>query len=567
MNTTQTHDPPPDATTKAYLPPDGVPSRRAIELVARSSPVGESELVPLLRTRLRFLLVIFAVFYTLVFLLVLSYLPFAELIRRADPWVGVVTLVTCFGLAAILSSRLGLTLRQLRGIEFLMVALFVARMLLRGYSLFWWADYLDRVHAWIAAGDDANAREMLNGLAHRLILPSAMFVVTYGVIVPNTWRRCALVVAAFTALTIAEWLVACVARDLPIDYWFPLPTTISFMVLILLAVLSVYGSYRIESSRQEAAEARRLGQYVLRGKIGGGGMGEVYLADHVLLRRPCAIKLIHPARAGDPAMLQRFEREVRATATLTHPNAVQVFDYGHTPDGTFYYVMEYLPGPTLEEMVGRHGPLPPERALHFLRQLCGALREAHAIGLIHRDLKPGNVIVCDRGRVPDVVKLLDFGLVHSASASADDDRLTKIGTVLGTPAFLSPEQAGGEAVDARSDIYSLGAVAYFLITGKPPFAGLPPAKMIAAHLYEHPTPPSALNPGVPADLEAVVLKCLAKASAGRFLDVEELDAALAACHTREPWTAARAAAWWRAEPPPAPGLDGAATRTMPGAPT
>src|SRR5262249_8147993 len=146
-------------------------------------------------------------------------------------------------------------------------------------------------------------------------------------------------------------------------------------------------------------------------KIGGGGMGEVYLADHVLLRRPCAIKLIHPVRAGDPAALQRFEREVRATARLTHPNTVQVVDYGHTPDGTFYYVMEYLPGITLEQLVKQYGPLEPERAVHFLRQLCGALAEAHAIGLIHRDIKPNNVIVCERGGFHDVSKLLDFGLV------------------------------------------------------------------------------------------------------------------------------------------------------------
>ena len=186
-------------------------------------------------------------------------------------------------------------------------------------------------------------------------------------------------------------------------------------------------------------------------------MGEVYLAEHVLLRRPCALKLIRPERAGDPKNLRRFEREVQATATLTHPNTVQVYDYGHTDDGTFYYVMEYLPGLTLEELVKRHGPLPPARAIHFLRQVCGALEEAHAVGLIHRDIKPGNVIVCERGGVHDVAKLLDFGLVLSPVSEADGEKLTQDGAIAGTPAYMSPEQAGGQDdVDARSDIYSLG---------------------------------------------------------------------------------------------------------------
>src|SRR5204862_6493702 len=140
---------------------------------------------------------------------------------------------------------------------------------------------------------------------------------------------------------------------------------------------------------------------------GAGGMGEVYLADHGLLRRPCALKIIRPERVGDPTSLRRFEHEVQVTATLTHPNTIEIFDYGHTADGTFYYVMEYLPGPNLEELVKRNGPLLAERAIHLLRQLCGALTEAHAVGLIHRDIKPGNVIVCERGKVPDVAKLLD----------------------------------------------------------------------------------------------------------------------------------------------------------------
>jgi serine/threonine-protein kinase len=513
-----------------YRPAGGTDGRPVVELVARSAPVGANELVPLLRKRLLFLVIIFAAHYTLVFLLHLCYTPFAQFSRGADPWASLATSVACLGLAAILSSRRGLTLRQLRGVEFLMVVLFAARMFLRGYVVLWQDDHIDRVHAWIAAGEGENARQMLIGLSHRLTGPSALWVVAYGVIVPNTWRRCALVVAVFAFGPIGIWLAACIARGLPPDYWFSLPVVIAFLVLILTAVLSVYGSYRIEASRQEAAAARRLGQYVLREKIGGGGMGEVFRADHLLLRRPCAVKLIRPDRAGDPRNLRRFEREVQATAALTHPNTVQVYDYGHTDDGTFYYVMEYLPGLTLEALVQQAGPLPPARAIHFLRQICGALEEAHARGLIHRDIKPGNVMICERGGIPDVAKLLDFGLVLPPAGDADGDKLTQDGTVTGTPAYLSPEQAGGqEAVDARSDIYSVGALAFFLLTGLPPFAGRKGMKLIAAHLYEVPEPLSRRRPDVPAGLEAVILRCLAKEPDNRFLNVESLDRALAAC--------------------------------------
>jgi len=253
----------------------------------------------------------------------------------------------------------------------------------------------------------------------------------------------------------------------------------------------------------------------------------VYRAEHAFLRRPCAIKLIHPEKAGDPATLERFEREVQATAALTHPNTVQVYDYGRADDGTFYYVMEYLPGVTLEELVKRDGPLEPARAVRLLRQVCGALAEAHAAGLVHRDVKPGNVMVCDRGGRADVAKLLDFGLVLPTEL-AGDDRLTQRGAVAGTPAFMSPEQAGGDdAPGPPADVYAAGAVAYFLLTGRPPFADRAGVKLLAAHLHEVPRSPSELRPGLPADLEAVVLRCLAKAPGDRYPDAAALDVAMA----------------------------------------
>jgi serine/threonine-protein kinase len=536
----------PQSLTAPYRPPDATDGRPAVGVIAGSPQASDHDLVPLLRKRLRFLLVVFALYF-LVILILHFYYYITSFPARIDFWASAATFLACLGLAVILSRLPRMTLRQLRLVEFLLFAVFGGRMLLRGYVLLWHQEHIDRVAGWIAAGGGEAAREMLTGLAYRLTAASAMFVVAYGVIIPNTWRRCALVVAAFTALPIAIWLAACVSRELPTGYWFSFQTVIAFLVVILTAVLSVYGAYRIETSRREAVEARRLGQYVLREKIGAGGMGEVYLADHVLLRRPCAIKLIHPSRAGDPAMLQRFEREVRATARLTHPNTVQVFDYGHTPDGTFYYVMEYLPGITLEQLVRRYGPLPLGRAVHFLRQLSGALAEAHAVGLIHRDIKPGNVIVCERGGHHDVAKLLDFGLVLAQDIGQDGERLTQEGAIAGTPAYVSPEQAAGvEDLDARSDIYSLGCLAYFLLTGQPPFAGRPAMRMLAAHMYEPPASTTTHRPEVSADVERVVLRCLAKDPAERYPSIRDLESALAGCLTPPRWTEEEAASWWRA---------------------
>jgi serine/threonine-protein kinase len=317
--------------------------------------------------------------------------------------------------------------------------------------------------------------------------------------------------------------------------------------LCVAAAVVVFTAYRIEVLRQEAADARRLGQYMLKERLGTGGMGEVYLAEHVLLCRPCAVKLIRPERAADPNELVRFEREVRLTATLTHPNTIQVFDYGRTEDNVFYYVMEYLEGLTLDELVRRHGPLPPERAIYFLRQVCAALQEAHDIGLIHRDVKPGNVTVCERGGEHDVIKLLDFGLVLPLVDAIDGEKkLTQDGSIAGTPDYMSPEQAAGhDTVDGRSDIYSVGALAYYLLIGAPPFVYPSAVRVLAAHLYETALPLTERRPDLPTDLETVVLRCLAKKPDDRFPDARSLEQALLACRTSSPWSAPQAASWWR----------------------
>jgi len=298
-------------------------------------------------------------------------------------------------------------------------------------------------------------------------------------------------------------------------------------------------------SRSKAFEARQLGQYRLIAPLGAGGMGEVYLAEHNMLKRPCAIKLIRSEQAGDPHVLARFEREVRMTARLSHWNTVEIYDYGRTEDGTFFYVMEYLPGLNLEDLLERHGPLPAERVVHLLRQTCQGLREAHAVGLIHRDIKPGNLFAAQRGGLYDVVKLLDFGLVKPV-AEIPSARLTQEGAISGTPLFMSPEQARGLGdVDARSDIYSLGAVAYTLLTGRPPFERKSPMEVMIAHARDDVTPPSQLQPDVPADLERVILRCLAKRPQDRFQDTDSLEQALADCAAADQWTQARAARWWQ----------------------
>ncbi len=273
-------------------------------------------------------------------------------------------------------------------------------------------------------------------------------------------------------------------------------------------------------------------------------MGEVYLAEHVLLKRPCAVKIIRPEQTGDLRTKQRFLREVQAAATLTHPNTIQVFDYGQASDGTLFYAMEYLAGSNLQDLIDRYGPIAPARVIFVLRQLCGALTEAHAIGLIHRDIKPSNVILCSRAGLHDVAKLLDFGLVRMTSVEARDARLTEAGFVFGTPAYMSPEQAAGAAnIDRRSDIYSLGALAFFLLTGEPPFVRASTMGTLAAHL-DDPVGRIRVRAGdIPEDLEKIILRCLAKRPGDRFSEATDVEAALAACRSADDWTQAHAATW------------------------
>ena len=378
-------------------------------------------------------------------------------------------------------------------------------------------------------------------------------IIVYGMFIPNTWRRTAMIVVPMAAVPAAVALTLRFSRP---EFEVIAQRVATFeqvsdhvLMLFIGAVISTYGTHIINSLRVEAFEAKQFGQYRLKESIGQGGMGEVYLAEHQLLKRPCAIKLIRQDKAVDSKALQRFEREVRTTAKLSHPNTIDIYDYGRTEEGVFFYVMEYLPGMDLDELVKRHGPLPPERAIHLLRQVCQALQEAHGIGFVHRDIKPGNIFVAQRGGIYDVVKVLDFGLVKS-TGRLEDAKLTQDDTLAGSPLFISPEQASGEhEPDARSDIYSLGAVAYFLLTGRPPFEGTNPMKVIIAHARDQVLPPSKHSPDIPRDLENIVVRCLAKEPHERYQDVATLNRAFAQCQLTVEWTQSNASQWWQTVEP------------------
>jgi serine/threonine-protein kinase len=363
----------------------------------------------------------------------------------------------------------------------------------------------------------------------------------YGVFIPNSWRRALIVVATLSLAPVLVTLVVMFRRpELGIETG---DTIALALYMTVSGVIAAYGSHRYGSLRREAYDAKSLGAYTLRERLGAGGMGEVYLAEHRLLKRPAAIKLIRPEKAGDLNAIARFEGEVQATAALTHPNTVEIYDYGRTDDGTFYYVMEFLPGLNLQDLVDRYGPMPADRVVHLLSQVSSALREAHRAGLIHRDIKPGNIFACERGGLFDVAKLLDFGLVKSIRPESDP-HLTVDGSVVGSPLYAAPEAMIDDEVDVRGDIYSLGATAYFLLTGRPVFIGSKPMKVILAHQNEPVVPPSQHVPGIPADLEALILKCLQKKRDQRYGSIQQLEQALRECGCSGKWTSELAYEWW-----------------------
>jgi serine/threonine-protein kinase len=313
-----------------------------------------------------------------------------------------------------------------------------------------------------------------------------------------------------------------------------------WLVQVVVATLTTRVIYGL---RQRVREARQLGQYMLEKKLGEGGMGVVYRASHALLRRPTAVKLLVSERAGERA-IQRFEREVRLTARLTHPNTVTIYDYGRTPEGVFYYAMELLDGIDLEELVKLNGPLPPARACHILLQVAGALAEAHSIGLIHRDVKPANIMLCRQIGRADIAKLLDFGLVREVDSG--DKTRSDVRTLTGTPLYMAPESiVNPHTVDGRADLYALAAVGYFLLVGSPVFEARTVVEVCGLHLHAPPVAPSErLGRPLPEGLERVILRGLAKKADDRFSSAEAFARELRLASEGVSWTPEEAQAWW-----------------------
>lgn len=380
----------------------------------------------------------------------------------------------------------------------------------------------------------------------------AAFVLLFSVVVPTPPR----IMLLSTALSVASVPImyavgVALGTNAPLgpgQFFFAL--VFPYLVIIIMSYVGSRVVYRLGA---EVREAREMGSYRLVRRLGEGGMGEVWRAQHRMLARPAAIKLIRPEVLGarDPGsrdlLLRRFEREAQATALMRSAHTMALYDFGVADDGTFYYVMELLDGFDLDQLVRRFGPVPAERAVYFLQQICASLAEAHEAKLIHRDIKPANVYTCRHGREVDFIKVLDFGLVkHGAPKEAGAGELTVDGGPSGTPAFMSPEQAlGEERVDARSDLYAVGCVAYWLLTGTLVFRGTTAVETIVMQVHSKPEPPSRRTElPIPAELEAIVLDCLAKKPGERPQTADELAARLAAVRLKREWTARRAREWW-----------------------
>lgn len=386
----------------------------------------------------------------------------------------------------------------------------------------------------------------------------AVIILLFAPMVPSTPRKT--LVTAFAAASMGP-VAAVIWQALGAD----VPGVRQVLVLsipnYLCAGIAGVIAHIMNRLGGEVRKAREMGSYVLGDLIARGGMGEVWRATHRFLARPAAIKLIKPevlgamTKAQGDVLVERFRREAEAAAMLRSPHTIQLYDFGVASDGTFYYVMELLNGMDLQTLVSQHGLLPPSRAIHILRQACESLGEAHDRGLVHRDIKPANIQVCRRGRDCDYVKVLDFGLVKRyAPADTAEPGLSTPNMLAGTPAYLSPETASGEPVDHRTDIYSLGCVAYWMLTGRQVFHADGVVRMIAQHLQAVPEPPSRYSGfPIPAVLDDLVLACLAKRPSDRPPSAWELGDLLEQCQLESPWTREDARKWWqtRLEPEPA----------------
>jgi len=379
-----------------------------------------------------------------------------------------------------------------------------------------------------------------------ILLASTYTVIMRSVVVPSAFGR-TLWVSGVSMLPTAAFFAKRELAFIPGAAPERIRTFLVFSLLwcVVAVVVAAMNSRQLYGLRQRIREVGRLGQYTLVEKIGEGGMGVVYRAKHAMLRRPAAIKLLLAGRASEKDLV-RFEREVQLTSLLTHPNTVSIFDFGRTADGVFYYVMEYLDGFDLELLIQEEGPIESGRTLRILAQASGALSEAHGLGLIHRDIKPANIILTERIDEPDVVKVVDFGLVRTLEHTGDPT-ITTTNAITGTPMYLAPEAISAPgSVDGRTDLYAFGCVGYFLLTGKPVFESASVVEVLSKHLLEAPVPPSKrLGRPVSADLEALILACLAKAPEQRPASASALREALLACSDVARVDHAALRQWWR----------------------
>jgi plasmid stabilization system protein ParE len=382
----------------------------------------------------------------------------------------------------------------------------------------------------------------------------AVWVVLFTVVVPTSPRRAVLAaLASVSAVPVVIGLVLASGRvtvRLDPAMFF---VGVVFPYLLVVAMASV-GARVVYHLGTELKRARELGSYRLEAKLGQGGMGEVWRARHRMLARPAAIKLIRPSFVGGGAgavsadASRRFEREAQVIARLRSPHTVDLFDFGIAEDGSFYYAMELLEGLDADALVRRFGPVPADRAIHLLRQVCHSLSEAQSCGLVHRDIKPANIFLCRYGEEYDFVKVLDFGIVGQVRDPDQGGTLhTGENALHGTPAFMAPEQAMGTDVDGRADIYAVGCVAYWLLTGQFVFAAETPVGLLLQHAQAAPAPPSTRAPlPIPRALDDLVLSCLAKEPGDRPQSARELSLRLAEVDGGSAWTGDRAREWWAA---------------------
>ncbi len=509
--------------------------------IGRSMPSSAGETHELLRDRIRVVSAIIAVGLAL-FLARDLFVPEAAYLL----WARLLLVVAYGAIALRLRNEASLTIHQLRRLEIGMLGML---------SVWFAADRFYYIHNRAVAGDVIGVLFTLDFA----VLVYVAFITAYAVFIPNTWQRALrvtipLALLPFGLVGLAYWLHP---QDvLVLQEGFTLARLTSLGLMLVLALMFAAGGARlIHALREEVLEARQLGQYRLIEKVGAGGIGEVWRAEHRLLPRPAAIKLIRPeilhassALEAD-SVLRRFEREVRATSILRSPHTVEIYDFGITHDQVFYYVMELLEGHDLKRMVDRFGPLPEARVIYLLCQVCESLAEAHEQGFVHRDIKPANIYACRLGNCFDYIKVLDFGLVAAVDPGVQETALGEGTAAAGTPAFMAPEAIRRDTfIDFRADLYALGCVAYWLLTGELVFAGNSSSDVARAHLTAEPMAPSRrVGRSLDATVEEVVLACLSKDPSQRPDSANDLAAALSASSAAGGWGNIQARAWWQEE--------------------